>query len=244
MRNAKLPLRILLDLIAATLLVASLAYYWLDNLSHELMGSSLFALVAAHVVLNRRWCGALLKGRYHAKRLISVAINLAFLAVMLILMISSAALSRSLLGFAGFNPGIAVRQIHMLAAYWAVACLGVHLGLQWPIVMKTARHVFHTTGSSRIRSTLLRAFTLIICLYGIRSSFEMTFGSKITLTYTLDMWDFHTQTFRFFMNFASIIGLYATLTHYGLACLQRWSGKATRQPPTPGGLPKDGVAGR
>lgn len=146
------------------------------------MGSAFFALVAAHAVFNRRWYGALLKGRYDSKRLISVAINLAFLAVMLVLMISSAALSRSVLGFAGFNPGIAVRQIHMLAAYWAVACLGVHLGLQWPIVMKTARHLLRTTGSSRIRSTTLKAFTLIIFLYGVRSSFEMNFGSKITLT--------------------------------------------------------------
>ncbi|WGD32239.1 DUF4405 domain-containing protein [Ancylobacter sp. WKF20] len=221
MRSLRLPLRLFLDFGAAILLIAGLAYYWLDNLAHELIGSAFFALIAAHAIFNRRWYGALLKGRYDAKRSIAVAVNLTFLGVILILLVSSVGLSRSLLGFAGFDPGYAVRQIHMLAAYWAIACLGVHLGLQWPTVMKIARSALRIRVSNPWRTAFLRMTALTIALYGIRSSFDMTFGSKLVLSYTLDMWDFHTQTLRFFVNFGAIIGLYAALTHYGLTGLQR-----------------------
>ncbi|WP_455872736.1 hypothetical protein [Rhizobium yanglingense] len=48
----------------------------------------------------------------------------------------------------------------------------------------------------------------------------MAFGSKLMLTYTLDMWDFTESTPGFFLNYASIVGLYASITHYGLVGAQ------------------------
>lgn len=47
-------IRLLLDFTAAGLLLAALAYWWLDNTSHELIGTGMFILLLSHNVFNRR----------------------------------------------------------------------------------------------------------------------------------------------------------------------------------------------
>lgn len=41
---------------------------------------------------------------------------------------------------------------------------------------------------------------------GVKSSFEMAVGSKLMLTYTLDMWNFSESTLGFLLNYGSIGG--------------------------------------
>jgi hypothetical protein len=55
----------------------------------------------------------------------------------------------------------------------------------------------------------LRVATMVIAIWGVRSSFEIAFGSKLMLTYSLEMWDCNESTVGFFINKASIVGLYA-----------------------------------
>lgn len=43
-------IRILLDFLAVGLFVAGLAYWWQDNLTHEVIGTIFFALLIAHNV--------------------------------------------------------------------------------------------------------------------------------------------------------------------------------------------------
>ena len=63
-----LRLRLLLDLIAVSLIIACLAYWWLDNLSHELFGTALFVLIVVHNVFNRRWYGGVSRRKLDAVR--------------------------------------------------------------------------------------------------------------------------------------------------------------------------------
>lgn len=211
--------RLALDLTAVVLLIAGLAYYWLDNLSHELIGTAMFVLLIVHGVFNRRWYGGILKGRYDSRRTMSAAINLSFLTVMLVLLVSSIMVSRSLFAFLSLESFTA-REIHKLAAYWAVAILGIHLGLHWAVVMNWLRNRF-VSGSSAIRAAILRAMALVMAVYGVQSTFDMALGSKLMRRATLDMWDFNEATPLFFANYLSIVGLYAVLTHYGTRLLRR-----------------------
>ncbi|MBS7589094.1 DUF4405 domain-containing protein [Ancylobacter defluvii] len=226
-------LRLMLDLIGMGLLLACLAYYWLDNLAHELMGTGLFLLLIAHAVFNRRWYRALFDGRYDTRRRIGIAVNLSFLAVMLALAITSLIVSRSLLTAFALDDDVAVRQIHKLAAYWAVAVLGLHLGLNWSIVMNVVRHALGLVGARPLRSWALRVVAGVIAAFGIENSFAMTFGSKLLLHTTLDMWDFNEETPRFFVNYLSIIGLYAALAHYALALIPRRGRRSSPLPVLP-----------
>lgn len=56
----------------------------------------------------------------------------------------------------------------------------------------------------------------------------MAFGRKLMLSYSLDMWDFNESTLEFFVNYASIVGLYAAMTHYGLRLISMRSGAPGR----------------
>lgn len=213
-------LRLVLDFVAVGLIVACLAYWWLDNLSHELLGTALFLLVIIHNVFNRRWYGAVAKRKFDAVRVVNVATIVALATTMLIMLVTSFLISRDLFPFTALDGAFAVREIHMFAAYWVLLIIAIHLGTRWTVVMNIVRGMFGVTTSSLVRTIALRSAAAVIAIWGIRSFFEMAFGSKLMLTYTLDMWDFSTSTIGFFLNYGSIVGLVAAVTHYGLIGLK------------------------
>lgn len=213
-------LRLILDFAAVGLLLAGLAYWWLDNRTHEMIGTAMFLLIIAHNVFNRRWHGAIRQGRYDARRRLNTAVILLLAIAMLVLLITSLLLSRDLFGFLGLNGGISAREAHMVAAYWALLIVSVHLGTRWQRVMNR----FGIRYGGAIESVVLAWFARLLAIgfaaYGAHSAWVMDFGSKLILRYTLDMWDFSEATAGFFLNYASIVGLFTCLTHYGLKTLQ------------------------
>lgn len=62
-------IRLGLDFTAAGLLLAALAYGWMGNLIHEVIGTAMFALLIGHNLFNRRWYGAVAKGRPEPRQL-------------------------------------------------------------------------------------------------------------------------------------------------------------------------------
>ena len=230
--NNAFRLRLFLDCVAIGLTIACLAYWWLDNLSHELFGTALFVLVAVHNVFNRRWYGTAARGRRDPARLFNIGTILCLAIAMLVMLATSLLISRDLFAFMAVDGAFAIREIHMFAAYWLLLIIAVHLGTRWSVVMNVGRGMFGIAGRSRPRTIVLRLMALAIAAQGVESSFEMAFGSKLMLTYTLDMWDFNDTTLGFFANYASIVGLYATITHCALAVAQR--GRHRRDAPLHG----------
>lgn len=218
--------RILLDLSAVGLIVVCLAYWWLDNLAHELIGTGLFALVIGHNVFNRRWYGAVPKGRHDAGRIFNIATIACLALAMLVLLATSLLISRDLFRFMALDGAFTLRTIHMFTGYWVLLIVAVHLGTRWGVVMNTCRATFGITGHSAWRAWLLRATAAIIAAKGFLASSEMAFGSKLMWQVSLDMWDFNERLSGFFVNYLTIVGLYAVLTHYAMTWLrQRRSGQ-------------------
>lgn len=215
-----LRFRLVLDLLAVVLIVVCLAYWWLGNMAHELFGTALFALVIAHNVFNRRWYGGVAKRRLDATRIINL-VTIAALAICLVIMlVTSVLISRDVVPFLALDGGFAIRELHMFAGYWVLLIIAIHLGTRWQVVMATCRSAFGFSGPSTVRTMALRIVTSIIALWGVKSTSDMAFGSKLMFSYSLDMWDFNAATSGFFVNYAAIIGLFAALTHYGLLALR------------------------
>jgi hypothetical protein len=149
---------------------------------------------------------------------------------MVVMLITSVLISRDLFSFMALYGGFAVREIHMFAGYWVLLIIAVHLGTRWAVVMAICRGIFGIANRSLARTLAIRCAAVLIAIWGMRSWFEMAFGSKLMLTYSLDMWDFDESTLGFFVNYASIVGLCAGITHYGLGLL-RYTSRAvtTRQ---------------
>jgi len=212
-------LRLLLDFVAIALVIACLAYWWLDNLSHELFGTALFVLVILHNVFNRRWYGGVTKRRMDATRIVNLVTIFCLAIGMTVMLVTSLMVSRDLFPFTALSGAFAVREIHMFAGYWVLLIIAIHLGTRWTVVMNTIQSTLGLTSPSTLRTVVLRAVALVIAIWGVKSSLEMAFGTKLMLTYSLDMWDFSENTLGFFIGYASIVGLYAAITHYALGLL-------------------------
>ncbi|WP_280171461.1 DUF4405 domain-containing protein [Agrobacterium pusense] len=212
-------LRLLLDFLAVALIIACLAYWWLDNLSHELFGTALFSLVIIHNVFNRRWYSGVTKCRMDATRIVNLVTIFCLAIGMTVMLVTSLLVSRDLFPFTALSGAFAVREIHMFAGYWVLLIIAVHLGTRWTVVMNTIRLTLGLASRNTMRTMVLRATALAIAIWGVKSSFEMAFGTKLMLTYSLDMWNFSENTLGFFIGYASIVGLYAAITHYALGLL-------------------------
>ena len=70
--------RLFLDFLAVGLLLAALAYDWLGNAAHEVIGTVLFLLLIAHGIFNRRWYGTIAKGWREPRRAVAKTITLSF----------------------------------------------------------------------------------------------------------------------------------------------------------------------
>jgi hypothetical protein len=208
------------DFIAAGLLLIGLSYWWLGNTVHEVAGTAMFLLVIVHNVFNRRWYGTISRGRREARSLINVAITALLLIAMLVLLVTSVLISNTLSGFMSSYGGFSVRQIHTLAAYWALVILAVHLGLRWPMIMGVGRNLFGISKSSAVRSFVLRLIAVVIAIHGVWSSFELGLGTKLAMRVTLDWWNFEESVVGFFIHCIAIAGLYIFLTYYAMKWLR------------------------
>lgn len=214
-------LRLVLDLVAAALLFVALAYYWLDNTAHEWIGTGLFALLIIHNVFNRRWYGALPKTRREPRNIVDITLTLSLLVAMLALLLTSVMISRTVFSFLQNGVNFTARQVHVLAAYWAMVFVGIHLGLRWDRVMNAMRNAFNIIRVSALRTSTLRLMAAAFAVYGIESSLVMDIASKLTLQMSLDGWDFEASTPAFFLNWLSIVGLYAVLSHYAWGWIRK-----------------------
>jgi hypothetical protein len=212
--NAVFLLRLAFDCTAASLLLIGLAYWWLGNVVHELAGTAMFLLLLAHNVFNRRWYGTVRKTRREPRGLFNVGVTFLLLIAMVALLITSVLISNTLSGVMPPFGGFTARQVHVLAGYWALVIVSIHLGLRWPMLMGLARNLFGIAQSSAARTLVLRILAAAIAIHGIWSSFALGVGTTLAMQVTLDWWNFEDGAAGFFVHRMAIAGFYMVLTYY------------------------------
>ncbi|WP_244490022.1 DUF4405 domain-containing protein [Rhizobium sp. Leaf386] len=222
--------RLLLPLCMAILLLLSLAYWWLDNLPHEIFGTAMFALLGWHIAVNRLWFKNLLRGRYDVARTVTALLHLVLIVNMLILIITSVIISKSVLASLPIPDSIYLRDIHWFAAYWVMIIVGIHIGLHWIRVMALVRYSLGISRKNRIAVWALRLAAVAIAGFGVLSMSVLGVWTKLTFTYSLDFWDFTASVTPFFGYWAGVVALPAVVTHYGMSWWRRRTpGRAVRR---------------
>ncbi|MBM6578552.1 DUF4405 domain-containing protein [Microvirga sp. BT689] len=178
--------RLFLDFMAACLLLAALAYDWLGNVAHEVIGTVMFLLLIAHGIFNRRWYGTIVKGWREPRRAVSKTITLSLLMTMLALVVTSVIIFQAVFSFLPLTSTPTSRQIHTLVAYLVLLAVGAHLGLHWSMIMGNVRRWSGVTGSSKPRTFVLRAAAAVIAAYGIHSLNVLNVGSRLFMRMTLE----------------------------------------------------------
>jgi hypothetical protein len=228
--NSVLLLRLAFDFTAASLLLIGLAYWWLGNAVHELAGTAMFLLLLVHNVFNRRWYGNVPKTPREPRGLFNVGVTFVLLIGMAALLVTSVLISNTLSGFIPSFGGFTARQTHVLAGYWVLVIVAIHLGLRWPLLMGVARKLFGIAQPSAARTFVLRVLAAAIMIHGIWSSFALGVGTKLTMQTTLDWWSFEDAVVGFFVHCLAIVGLYIVLTYYAMKWAQHLSNRARLTP--------------
>lgn len=211
--------RLVLDLLAISLLLTAFAYDLFGNAAHEIIGTCMFALLISHNVFNRRWYGTLTRDWREPRSIFSKAITLCLLLTMLGLFVTSIIISQTVFDVLAIRSSFTIRQLHALAAYVVLFVAALHVGLQWSTIMRVVRHALGVTTSTKLQALALRGLALVIACYGVHSLFVIDIRSKLLMQTTFSFWDFEAAAIEFIMRHLAIVALCVTVAHYSLKLL-------------------------
>lgn len=217
--SKRLAVKIIIDIIMTILMLLAIGCQLTGVRAHEYIGAALFALFIVHNLLNWRWYGGLARGKYSARRIISSAVNLLLAVDMLLLAATSVMISRELRPLLHIDSGFLARQIHTLTAYWGLLLMSVHIGLHWEMLLGMAKKLSGRSGEARALTASMRAVTLLIILWGIKSSFTLDVGDKLTMRATFSFWPFDESKAGFFAAWLSVMAVYISAAYYAVRVL-------------------------
>lgn len=217
--------RLVLDGVAAGLLLFAFSYYWQGNAAHEMAGTGMFLLIVVHNIFHRRWFATLANKRPSVQRgKFNIALTLVLLTGMLALLATSLVISETLFAGLRIDDDFTARQIHVGIAYWLLVIVAIHLGLRWPLLMAVASRLFGIAKPSAMRTVILRLVATVIAAQGIYSALALNLRYRLLFQMTLDWWNFEESVAGFFGHCLAVMGLCIFLTHYSM----QWLGRCRR----------------
>ena len=110
-------------------------YLFPADLVHEILGVALFVLWAVHITLNRRWYGAIFKGKYNPYRILTSVLNILLLLSFALTAFCGMSMSGHAVPFLyGMTKVSFARRMHLSMSHWAFVLMGLHLGMHIPVM--------------------------------------------------------------------------------------------------------------
>ncbi len=118
-----------IDVVLTVLLLFSMAYQVTGEELHEWLGIGMTALLIVHHILNVKWYGALLKGKYSAYRITLTALNTILFVSIAMTAICGMSMSIYAVPFMyGKIDLMFARKMHLAMSYWSFILMGIHIG--------------------------------------------------------------------------------------------------------------------
>ena len=123
----------IVDAAMTVLLLCLMAYQVTGEMAHEWIGMGMTVLVIIHQFLNRKWYGALFKGKYNPYRSITTVLNILLIAGFALTAFCGMSMSSYAVPFLyGMAPVSFVRRMHLSVSHWVFVLMGLHLGMHIP----------------------------------------------------------------------------------------------------------------
>ena len=136
------------------LLLFLMAYQVTGEALHEWIGIGMTVLVIAHIALNRRWYGAVFRGKYNPYRKLTTAVNILLLLSFVMTPLTGMSMSAHAVPFLyGMTPVSFARRVHLAMSHWSFVLMGIHLGLHIPVM----------TAKMKIEDKTRTAVTAVLC---------------------------------------------------------------------------------
>ncbi|MED9969576.1 MAG: SUMF1/EgtB/PvdO family nonheme iron enzyme [Ruminococcus sp.] len=124
-----------IDVALTVTLLLLMAFQVTEQLAHEWLGVTMFALTIVHQILNRKFYSAIFKGKYSLLRVFQLTVNVLLLLCFVCTALSGMMMSRFATPFMnGILPSSIVRQGHLALSHWSFVLMGLHLGLHFGII--------------------------------------------------------------------------------------------------------------
>ena len=178
---------------------------------HEILGVVLFVLWTVHIALNRRWYGAIFKGKYNPYRIMQTVINCCILLCTIFLMISGIILSNQLFTFLNIQSGLGFARIaHLLSSHWYYLFMSLHIGLHMGRLLQNV--------AAKI---LPRILLVLVCAYGLYAFIARGVWKYLILKQQFFFFDVERGYVLFAMDYISIIILFAVVSRLVVASFKR-----------------------
>lgn len=209
LNKIRLPLDIMMTLVSIVLMGGN--YLFPADIVHEILGVALFVLWAIHIFLNRRWYGAIFKGKYNPCRIMQTVINCCILICTIILMISGIILSNHLFTFLNIQSGLGFARIaHLLSSHWYYLFMSLHIGLHMG-------RLFQNVAAKILPRILL----VLVCAYGLYAFIARGVWKYLVLKQQFFFFDLERGYILFALDYISIIILFAVVSRLVAAILKR-----------------------
>ena len=199
--------KIVVDVAMSAVLVATMSTALVQEVPHEYLGIAAFVLITTHIVLNRAWLAATLRGRgrFGALRIVQAVTMAALVACIIGQVASSLVLSKHALGFLPALPGASwARRVHMACAYWSFVFAFVHAGL----------HIRIPRGIAMGKLWALRAAFVTISCYGVWSFIKLGLLPYLFFQVQFAFADFSSPLSLISVRYASVAVLLGVIGHF------------------------------
>lgn len=206
-------MKIIIDTMMTVALLFLMPYGLVGEVAHEWIGIGMFVLVVWHHILNRKWIGNLLKGKYTPLRIVQTILVALVFVSMLGSMLSGILLSRHIFSFLDIR-GVAslARKIHMASAYWGFVWMSIHLGIHWSMMIDIAKNMVKR--HSVIRKWIVRIVGLMIAGYGAYAFVKRDIGSYMLLKIQFVFFDYEEPLIFFLLDYMAAMGLFIFISYY------------------------------
>ena len=219
-QRLRMPIDIGMTILSVILMGGN--YLFPADIVHEILGLALFLLWAVHIALNRRWFGAMLKGKYNPYRVMQTVVNCGILICALFLMISGIILSNHVFTFLNIQAGLGFARVaHLLASHWYYLFMSLHIGLHVSMIAnKIAQKKDAASESSNqeskpqssARKIIFRIVLALACAYGLYAFIIRGVWKYLFLQQQFFFFDLERGYVLFAVDYISIIILFATIS--------------------------------
>ena len=221
----KSMVRVIIDAGMVVLLPLLMAYSLIGEMFHEIAGSAMLVLLVVHNILNRRWYGALFKGRYGARRIFQTALDAVLFLFLLLQPVSGILISKHLYTFLPtLNVSAAAREIHLIAAYWGIVLASLHAGTHLTAV-------FGRLKKKKALFAFVCAIAAVVSAYGVRAFIKRGFPGYMFGTAKFAFFDFEEPVLFFIADYLAVMVLFAFLgcaLMVGMARIDKGSNRSGR----------------
>lgn len=202
---------------------------------HQILGMVLLALWAAHIALNRKWYGAVPKGKYNPYRIMQTAVNSCVLLCAVLLAVSGIMMAWFVPESVNVPLGFA-RTAHLVSSHWYYVFMSLHLGMHAGMIANKIRlsrtqqksHSRALTRESpdkakRIKAIAAKVLLALVCGYGIYAFIVRGVGKYMFLRQQFFFLDLEKGYLIFALDYLSILVLIATASHWLGKALRAWN---------------------